>query len=142
MKPVKGLFFDLDGTLLDTADDFVVVVNRMLSDSQRPPLPDWVIRQNVSHGSRQLMKMAFSVDGTEPEQKREEFLAQYDQLIQDEARPSSATPYQGMEALIHEAESRNISWGIITNKPRPYAEILVDQHLFCLLYTSPSPRDS
>jgi phosphoglycolate phosphatase-like HAD superfamily hydrolase len=34
-----GILFDLDGTLADTAPDLVGVLNRLLADAGRPPMP-------------------------------------------------------------------------------------------------------
>ncbi len=125
---IEGLFFDLDGTLLDTAEDFVITVNQILADYQQPHMPAELIRRHVSAGSRTLMQMAFSLpEGEALEQRRSEFLGYYDRHIRNAQRPSSARLYPGMEALLSAIEERHITWGIITNKPRAYAEILLDQ---------------
>ena len=46
-KPIRAVMFDLDGTLLDTAPDFVVVLNQLLEENQRPALPADLIRASV-----------------------------------------------------------------------------------------------
>ncbi|MBO9479895.1 MULTISPECIES: HAD-IA family hydrolase [Gammaproteobacteria] len=128
MKAIEGVFFDLDGTLLDTAEDFVITVNQMLADHQHPAMDSHLIRQNVSAGSRALMKLAFNLaPGDELEQKRALFLQYYDRHIQDHSRSSFARPYPGILSLIGELERRDIAWGIVTNKPRPYAISLIRQ---------------
>ena len=35
-RPIRAVMFDLDGTLLDTAPDFVVVVNQLLTENNQP----------------------------------------------------------------------------------------------------------
>ena len=128
MSAIEGIFFDLDGTLLDTAEDFIVTVNQMLADNQQPALPAERIRRNVSAGSRYLMQIAFSLsEGDELEQRRDEFLHRYDQHIKDQNRNSLAQLYPGMLDLISAIEAQNITWGIITNKPKAYAEQLLSQ---------------
>ncbi|OED40323.1 hypothetical protein ACH42_16905 [Endozoicomonas sp. (ex Bugula neritina AB1)] len=128
MNTIEGIFFDLDGTLLNTAEDFVVTVNQMLDDYKQQPMPAEHIRRNVSAGSRTLMKMAFSLtDGEMLEQRRNEFLSLYNQHIQDQERSSSAQLYPGIKELISAIEERDIIWGVITNKPRAYAEKLLEQ---------------
>lgn len=128
MKAIEGVFFDLDGTLLDTAEDFVITVNQMLTDHQHPAMDGHVIRRNVSAGSRALMKLAFNLTpGDELEQKRALFLQYYDRHIQDHRRSTFAQPYPGILPLIEELERRDIAWGIVTNKPRPYALSLIRQ---------------
>ena len=128
MKAIEGVFFDLDGTLLDTAEDFVITVNQMLTDHQHPEMDGHVIRRNVSAGSRALMKLAFNLTpGDELEQKRALFLQYYDRHIQDHRRSTFAQPYPGILPLIEELERRDIAWGIVTNKPRSYALSLIRQ---------------
>lgn len=128
MKAIEGVFFDLDGTLLDTAEDFVITVNQMLADHQHPEMDGHLIRQNVSAGSRALMKLAFNLlPENELEQKRLLFLQYYDQHIRDRSRSTFAQPYPGIIPLIEELERRNIAWGIVTNKPRSYTLSLISQ---------------
>ena len=68
--PYKAVFFDLDGTLLDTAPEFVVVVNQLRAEHQRPPMEAAIIRSCVSHGARALVTLALgyreSEDSFEP----------------------------------------------------------------------------
>lgn len=128
MTAIEGVFFDLDGTLLDTAEDFVVAMNQMLHDYQQPLMDARLIRSTISAGSKILVQKAFKLpDGTELEQKRKEFLSYYDQHIRNEQRHSISSLYPGMEKLITELEQRHIIWGIVTNKPRTYAVKLLEQ---------------
>lgn len=128
MKAIEGVFFDLDGTLLDTAADFIVTVNQMLKDYQHPLLNEQIIRQNISNGSRRLMQLAFNLPaGAELEHKRTQFLAYYDQHISNPDRTTCALPYPGIMALLAELDRRQIVWGVVTNKPRPYALPLMQQ---------------
>ncbi|MGB0360271.1 MAG: HAD family hydrolase [Endozoicomonas sp.] len=127
-KAIEGIFFDLDGTFLDTAEDFIITVNRMLNEHQHPPLDEQLIRQNVSAGSRALMRLAFNLpSGDELEAKRECFLQYYNQYIQNHSRPTTALPYPGIVPLLESIESKDLPWGIITNKPRAYALSLIKQ---------------
>lgn len=129
MKAIEGVFFDLDGTLLDTADDFVFTVNQMLTDHHHPELAPHIIRQQVSAGSRALMQRAFNLpQGEELEQKRALFLQYYQHHISDPDRSTFAHPYPGMMLLLAELERRKIAWGIVTNKPRAYALPLIRQN--------------
>ena len=128
MNAIDGIFFDLDGTLVDTAEDFVFTINLMLREHKLPPVEPEQIRRNVSTGSSFLMQMAFNLPpGEKLQQKREEFLNYYDQHIRNEQRDTFSTLYPGIKELLGELEHRQLAWGIVTNKPRKYALLILEQ---------------
>ena len=51
MLKFKALLLDLDGTLLDTAPDFVTALNKLLVKHGRDKLPESAIRNSVTNGS-------------------------------------------------------------------------------------------
>ena len=55
----KGVLFDLDGTLLDSAPDFIVSLNTLLQKYNRPELDPEIIRSHVSDGSWKLVSSGF-----------------------------------------------------------------------------------
>ena len=61
---IDCVLFDLDGTLIDTAPDFTLVVNKLLEEHDKMPLSQEVIHLNVSNGARALVKNAFNIDET------------------------------------------------------------------------------
>ncbi|MDP0589849.1 MAG: HAD-IA family hydrolase [Candidatus Endonucleobacter bathymodioli] len=128
-KPISGVFFDLDGTLLDTADDFIFAVNHLLQDYNKPPKDCDIIRKHVSAGSRTLTAMAFNLDPDHPdiEPARQQLLSHYEKYINDLQRPSPAAIYPGIQTLLNELEQRDIPWGIVTNKPEVYTTPLLKQ---------------
>ena len=65
MSHPQAIFFDLDGTLIDTAPDMGGALNRMLEKRQRPVVPAAVYRSSVSHGSIALLKLGFPELGAE-----------------------------------------------------------------------------
>jgi len=116
-RNIRAVLFDLDGTLLDTAPDFVVVVNKLLAENQRPALPEEKIRATVSNGSKALVKMAFALEESDPgfELLRQRLLEIY------LGHHSVFTrPFPGINELIGKLSDRNIAWGIATNKPAAY----------------------
>ena len=64
---LKGFIFDLDGTLLDTAPDFVYAVNLMQSRANLNPTSLASLRPFVSEGINGLIQAAFGIDTTRPE---------------------------------------------------------------------------
>ncbi|MEQ9464641.1 MAG: HAD-IA family hydrolase [Haliea sp.] len=121
---LRAVIFDLDGTLVDTASEFVVVVQALRAEFDLPPLEPARIRASVSNGARALVTLALGTLETDPafEQQRLRLLDLYSEVL-----GSSARPYPGIEELLQELSSRGIGWGVATNKPRAYAAPLMSR---------------
>ena len=114
---LRGVLFDLDGTLADTAPDLIAAVNRILIEESRAPLPDAALRPLVSKGGRALLARAFpDLDEAAREPLLPRFLAAYAQALAVHTRP-----FDGVEALLAAIEARGWPWGIVTNKPEGLA---------------------
>lgn len=119
-----GVLFDLDGTLVDTASDFVVVINKMRQDDGLSALDPDLIRNTVSDGARALIHLAYNLqEGTADfEDKRQQLLTHYaDEL------GSNAQLFKGFESLLEQLEQQNIAWGIVTNKPSQLTNALLQR---------------
>jgi len=116
MKP-KAVFFDLDGTLLNSAPDFVWVINLMLKRRHQPSITLDTIKQQVSDGASVMLKAAFEsvVDSVELEELKLEFLQEYSQQLN-----TKANLYPGVDKLLRYLDDHNILWGVATNKPSKY----------------------
>lgn len=125
---VRAVFFDLDGTLADTAPDLGEALNALLRDVGRPPLDMGTLRPYVSAGTRGMLGIGFGLtpDHADYPDLARRFLEQY------AARLCVGTRlFDGMPELIMELERRGILWGVVTNKPARFTEPLMD----CLLLT-------
>ncbi|WP_202844859.1 phosphoglycolate phosphatase [Luteimonas saliphila] len=117
----RGVLFDLDGTLLDSAPDMLATVNRMRAVRGRAPMVLEALRPHVSRGARAMASAAFP--DVPPEQVPElvpEFLAVYREELGLHGRP-----FEGVEALLAELEGDGTRWGIVTNKPETLARDLL-----------------
>ena len=124
MKQLDAVLFDLDGTLLDTAPDFFVVVNHLCRIHGWPEKDYETIRNTVSAGSRALITLVSGVQPHEPDfdPLRQELLDLYiDHLA------VKTCFFEGLEDTINWLDEQNIRWGIVTNKPRLYTESLLEQ---------------
>ncbi len=119
---IQAVLFDLDGTLIDTAPDFARVLNGMRRRRSLSDIPYERVHATVSEGARALIELGFELregeEGFEP--LRQELLDDYLQQLSVESRL-----YTGMNEVLEWLEVRNISWGIVTNKPSLYAEPLI-----------------
>jgi len=121
---LRAVLFDMDGTLLDTAPDFIAVAQAMRLARGLDRIPDQQVRDVVSGGARAMVLSAFEVDplSDEFEALRLEFLARYQDHCAVESRL-----YDGMTELLVEIEKSNLIWGVVTNKPLRFAEPIMYQ---------------
>ena len=61
-QKIKAALFDLDGTLIDTAPDFVLSLNNILKRHGLPCLDSSLIRSHVSDGSAKLTSLGFGIE--------------------------------------------------------------------------------
>lgn len=110
---VRGVLFDLDGTLIDSAPDLGAAVNRMRADRGLPLLADSALRPHASHGARGLIGAGFGVTPDQPEflTLREEFLAYYAAAL-----CVRTVLFPGVTALLDALDASGLPWGIVTNK--------------------------
>lgn len=110
----RAVLFDLDGTLLDTAPDFVIALNALRAEEGLPPLPGAIIRPQVSHGSAAMIRVGFGTAAEHPEfeRRRLRFLELYAAVL-----GQGTVLFEGMEEVLVTLEARAVAWGIVTNKP-------------------------
>lgn len=118
----QTILFDLDGTLIDTAPDFIRVVNRMRTDARLSELPKDLIRSQVSNGARSLTALAFGDEQNNPhfQQQLNELLNRY---LSEVAVDSRLFP--GLDSALKRIEQHGIPWGIVTNKPSRFTHPLL-----------------
>jgi 2-phosphoglycolate phosphatase len=111
---LKAVIFDLDGTLLDTAPEFIAVVQLLRKEHDLEPLEPGLIRAHVSDGARAMVSLALDIAPEEPafESKRLRFLEIYQREL-----GTATSPYPGILELLTDLQASGITWGISTNKP-------------------------
>ncbi len=120
--PAAALF-DLDGTLLDTAPDFVVTANAMRQARGMDALSEERLRPVVSKGSRAMLAVAFPhMAESERHALVPEFLDVYQSLIGRHARL-----FDGVAEMLQALERAGSRWGIVTNKPEYLARMILPQ---------------
>lgn len=112
LTSVRGLIFDLDGTLIDSKLDLIYSVNAMLREKKKADLPAEMIASYIGNGAPQLVSRAMGKDASEEELRSalEFFLGYYEAHKMD-----NTAPYPGVrEALEQLAE---MPMAVLTNKP-------------------------
>jgi 2-phosphoglycolate phosphatase len=110
---VRGVLFDLDGTLIDSAPDLAGAANRLRADFGLAPLPLEMLRPMVGSGARGMVGVAFGVVPGEArfEPLRDTFLAHYEAMLLDQT-----APFAGVEEMLSALDAAGVRWGIVTNK--------------------------
>jgi|TARA_B110000116_G_C16690226_1_gene514843 N-acetyl-D-muramate 6-phosphate phosphatase len=118
----KGILFDLDGTLLDSAPDFIVSLNSLLEKYSKPKINPEIIRSHVSDGSWKLVSLGFGIDESHADcaKLREEFLAEYEKNLL-----VFGGAFSGISKVLDSLLELNIPYGVVTNKPLRFAEPII-----------------
>lgn len=121
---LRAVLFDMDGTLLDTAPDFVAVCQAMRRDRGLEPIDDKVIRDVVSGGARAMVAATFEMSPLDEafEPLRLEFLDRYQEHCAVET-----CFFDGMAELLADLEKSRLVWGVATNKPLRFAEPIMER---------------
>ena len=123
------LAFDLDGTLLETAEDFFLAINtlRERHGINYPEVKFEQVRSRVSEGAFSMAGYAMNIPLDEKdnvENFRKELMVIYKECCLENTRP-----FPGVEDLLNELNNQKVSWGIVTNKPFFFAEGIVKANL-------------
>ncbi len=122
-RPLAGVLFDLDGTLLDTAPDLIAALDHALQAAGRPPADPAAARSHVSHGAAALIEHGFGIPREAPEfeRHRQRLLAHYRDNLANRTRL-----FPGMGDLLEWLQNQGLPWGIVTNKPARFTEPLLE----------------
>ena len=115
MKPViKGVLFDLDGTLLDTAPDMALALNIQRDVHGLKPLPYSEIRPFVSHGAIAMLNIGFNIapQDTNFNAMREQYLHTYSENL-----AVKTGLFNGLNECLQRLDNTGTKWGVVTNKP-------------------------
>ncbi len=122
-SPYKGVFFDLDGTLADTAPDLVAATNQLLIARNLVPKQYAVLRPCASAGARGLIGGAFGIDPEHPDfiSLRDEFFENYEKALY-----INSVLFEGMDHVLRQLDDAKLPWGIVTNKSERFTNPLTD----------------
>jgi phosphoglycolate phosphatase len=121
-----ALAFDLDGTLIDSAPDIAIAVNRLMAELGRPELELPTIRRMIGDGAGTLIERALIAASVEhrPDELDhylQRFLAFY------EADPIRLTrPYPGVPETLTALGEAGYRCAVCTNKPQRATDIILE----------------
>lgn len=116
-----AVFFDLDGTLVDTAPDMVAVLQSMQHDRGVDPVSYELGRSHVSHGSVRLLQLGFpEIEIEFDDALHQEFLERYSESI-----CIDSCIFAGINDLLEQLDDLGCPWGVVTNKPAQLTQPLL-----------------
>lgn len=123
VSPFQGVFFDLDGTLADTAPDLVAAANQLLVARNLAPKQYEVLRPCASAGARGLIGGAFGINPEHPDfiPLRDEFFTNYEKALL-----VNSVIFEGVDHLLDQLDQAKLPWGIVTNKSERFTNPLTD----------------
>jgi N-acetyl-D-muramate 6-phosphate phosphatase len=132
---IEAVFFDLDGTLLDTGPDLADACNQVLYEYQRPPVDYAQFRHWIHGGAAMIIRHSFQIEANHPDFSavRTAFLRHYRRGFLQKTQQ-----YAGIDEVLAYLEQHKIPWGIVTNKLSEFAQPLAarfgwEQRYCCLI---------
>ena len=127
--PCRGVLFDLDGTLVETAPDLWGALNHVLVERGHPPLALEQVRHLVGNGARFLLARGFWGEDAEPPEGDETFEAAVRAFLdyyRDHIADTSH-PFPGVVATLERLRAAGLPLAVVTNKPEALSRLLLDR---------------
>ncbi|TLZ24181.1 MAG: phosphoglycolate phosphatase [Gammaproteobacteria bacterium] len=121
VRSVRAVLFDLDGTLLDTAADISVALNRALAEQGLPELAPAVVRVLIGGGvpaliGRTVARLGAGAPAVDAEALLDRFTFHYGWINRHEEMQTRA--YPGVAEGLAQLHALGLKLAVVTNKPR------------------------
>lgn len=128
LSGIRAAIVDLDGTMLHTAPDFHVAVNRMRAELSLAPLSIETITDFVGKGTEALIRRVLSVDFAPEEAERhfEQALSSYHRHYLA-INGDHTSIYPGVIDGLHALQAKGLRLACVTNKPIGFAGPLLEK---------------
>jgi phosphoglycolate phosphatase len=120
----KTVLFDLDGTLIHTAPDFVHIVNEMCAARGLPAVDADAFTAQIARGSANMVQHAFDLTETDAlyEATLNEFYQEYLTKMGEHAEL-----FTGIAELLAQFTKNDITWGVVTNRKLDFIPKILQQ---------------
>ena len=123
---IQGFIFDLDGTLLDTAEDLCDSVNVAMELNSLPTFSVDDIKRMVGNGIKNLITQ--SLPNNSDDQRIEHVLQQFKTDYASRYMTKSH-PYKGILATLNQLQAKHIKLSVVSNKMNDYTQTMI-KHYF------------
>ena len=125
---IKGVFFDLDGTLLDTIEDIGNSMNRVLNNHGYPTHEISRYKIFVGNGMPNLVRRALPKEANLSEKEVHGMIREMKSIFSDHWKHKSKL-YPGIKELLTTLEKEGYLLGILSNKPHEFTITTVQHFL-------------
>jgi ribulose-phosphate 3-epimerase len=124
----RAVLIDLDGTLLDTAEDIALAMNAALADLGRPPLTVARIKSFVGQGADVLVARALvdSIDAPVRPPQFNDARSLFDHHY-ERVNGVTAAPYAGVLDGLSAIRALGLKLACVTNKPTIFSTALLER---------------
>ncbi len=125
---IRGVIVDLDGTMLHTAQDLHITINRMRADLGLGPLTLETAISFVGKGAENLVRLSIGVDfsASEVELRFKEALTLFEKHYFD-INGEFATAYPGVHEGLQAMREKGLRMACVTNKPMAFTLPLMEK---------------
>lgn len=124
---IKGVIFDLDGTILNTIDDLSSAMNQMLTEFGYPVQQDlFYHKQSLGFGARSYVKSCMPTEAAADDAKVDACLERYRELYGSHASVLTK-PYEGIPEMMETLCQKGIAISVLSNKPNAPTQALVKE---------------
>lgn len=118
---IRGLIFDLDGTLVDSLPGIAAALNHSLEDLGLPSHSEKAVASYIGDGVETLVKRAL---GTDDSQKCAEVVLGFQRHYPTDWQ-AGTRPYPGLMELLEELSTKGFPMAVLSNKPHEYTVEIV-----------------
>jgi phosphoglycolate phosphatase len=124
-QPLRAAIIDLDGTMIDTLGDFVVVLNRVLGELALAPVDRAFVEHTVGKGSEHLIRSTLAHVGADAALYARAWALYQQHYL--EVNGNHADVYPGVVEGLTALKARGLTLACLTNKPTAFALPLLRQ---------------
>lgn len=123
-RPFDLVLFDLDGTLIDSAPQLALAVNRMLVECGFAEVPEGLVRTWVGNGADKLVQRALANAGAKEDQfatARAAFGRHYQACLLE-----GLGMYDGVASTLARLDAAGYRLAVVTNKPSAFVAPILE----------------
>ena len=117
MNRPEAVIFDLDGTLIHSAPDMQVSLNRALAEVGRGPLDLGTVTSFIGNGVERLVARSLAATGGDPEGIEASVVSEFLRDYADQ-KTVLTRPFPGVMGCLQALVAAGVPMGICTNKPQ------------------------